>query len=128
MPVKASEKQGPKSAIAEVHDDFDYMKASYFLEDLDVEADLKAADKDLSPKSAHHAMGLEAHEYQASDEEDPNSHSPKKEEYGKTEEEQRKGLWRSIFGYFRGPRHNKPNKAAAEEKESKSVKDIKEQT
>ena len=92
-----------------------------------MEADLKAAEKDSSPKSAHHAMGLEAHDYQASDEEDPNGHSPKKEEYGKTEEEQRKGLWRSIFGYFRGPRHgSKPNKAA-EEKESKSVKDVKEQ-
>ena len=123
--MRASEKHGPKSAMAEVHDDDDYMKASYFLEDLDVEADLKAADKVDSPKSAHHAMGLEAHEYQASDEEDPSS--PKKEEYGKTEEEQRKGLWRSIFGYFRGPRHgSKPNKAAAEEKESKSVKDVKE--
>ena len=84
--MRTSERHGPKSAVAEVHDDLDYMKASYFLEDLDLEADLKAADKDISPKSAHHAMGLEAHEYQASDEEDPN-HSPKKEEYGKTEEE-----------------------------------------
>ena len=75
------------------------MKASYFLEDFDMQ-DLKDNEANTSPKSAHHAMGLEAAEYPT--ELEPNS--PNKEDYGQTEEEQRKGLWRSIFGYFRGPK------------------------
>ena len=45
-------------------------------------------------------MGLEAAGYQS----DGELNSPDKGQYGNTEEEQRKGLWRSIFGYFRGPK------------------------
>ena len=35
---------------------------------------------------------------------DSDGEEQKIEDFGETAEEQRKGLWRSIFGYFRGPR------------------------
>ena len=72
------------------------------LEDLDIKHDMK---KGSSPKSAHHAMGLEAADYCSLD---GDAASPKKQDYGDSEEAQRKGLWRSIFGYFRGPKDQKP--------------------
>jgi len=89
------------------------MKGGYFLEDLDIDE----KEKHDSPKSAHHAMGLEAADYNSDDE----KISPDKEQYGNTEEEQRKGLWRSIFGYFRGPR--KLSSKPLPEADSKSVKE-----
>ena len=66
------------------------------LENLYIEDDIKKGTNS-SPKSAHHAMGLEAADYDG-------SLDNKKQDYGDSEEEQRKGLWRSIFGYFRGPK------------------------
>ena len=109
--MKSTGLKGPKSALADVHDLDDYMKGGYFLEDLDIEQNAKQHD---SPKSAHHAMGLEAAGYQS----DGELNSPDKGQYGNTEEEQRKGLWRSIFGYFRGPK-----KQPQPELDSKSVKE-----
>ena len=49
-------------------------------------------------------MGLEAqgHPYDDFDISYPDGLN--KKDFGASEEEQRKGLWRSIFGYFRGPR------------------------
>ena len=79
------------------------MKGGYFLEDFDIDIEKNPKQHD-SPKSAHHAMGLEAHHDEDDEEGNGDLNSPTKEEYGKTEEEQRKGLWRSIFGYFRGPK------------------------
>lgn len=67
------------------------------LEDLDMMGhNINLKGNKSSPKSAHHAMGLEAYGIEESDQ--------KAEDYGDTEEDQRKGLWRSIFGYFRGPK------------------------
>ena len=65
-----------------------------------------------SPKSAHHAMGLESAHY-----DDYDHDSKKLKNDSENEDEQRKGLWRSIFGYFRGP-----NKKAQNKEESKSLK------
>ena len=74
-----------------------------------------------SPKSAHHAMGLEAANYHSDGEE---MVSPSKAvDFGTTEEEQRKGLWKSIFGYFRGPKKG-GNLQNAIEPDSRSVKEI----
>ena len=52
-----------------------------------------------SPKSAHNPIAKDA--FIGSDGDSSNEN---KEAYGDTVEEQRKGLWRSIFGYFRGPK------------------------
>ena len=38
----------------------------------------------------------------------------KQNEFGATEEEQKKGFLRSIFGYFRGPRKGGEKSAAAD--------------
>jgi hypothetical protein len=72
------------------------------LENFDI--DYKGVKASSSPKSAHHAMGLEAADFDEEFMRDSDERSPQKENYGETEEEQRKGLWRSIFGYFRGPK------------------------
>ena len=48
-------------------------------------------------------MGLES-AYYDNGSLDEDGYQPKKQDYGDSEEEQRKGLWRSIFGYFRGPK------------------------
>ena len=64
----------------------------YFLEDLD---NKKA--KRSSPRSAH---PYQVNNFR-SDEDDTDS-------FGDIPEQQRKGLWKSIFGYFRGPGRN-PN-------------------
>ena len=56
------------------------MKGGYFLEDFDNELEAK----NDSPKSAHHAMGLEAADYNTDEE---GQRSPNKEDYGNTEEE-----------------------------------------
>jgi len=90
------------------------------LEDFDIDDGTKRGVKaPSSPKSAHHAMGLEAADYDEEFMLDGDDHTPQKQDYGETEEEQRKGLWRSIFGYFRGPKmQSKPIDS------SKSVKDV----
>ena len=62
-------------------------------------------------------MGLES-AYYNNGSLDEDGYQPKKQDYGDSEEEQRKGLWRSIFGYFRGPK-----KAGQQQnEESKSLK------
>ena len=91
-----------------MHDeDEDFEKGGYFLQELDeIDQDLKkVGDQEAvsSPKSANHAMGLEAHDL-IDEGVDEGVEELKREDFGNTEEEQRKGLWRSIFGYFRGPR------------------------
>lgn len=57
-----------------------------------------------SPKSAHNPIHKDA--FIGSDGDSSNEN---KDNFGETVEEQRKGLWRSIFGYFRGP--NKDSKS-----------------
>ena len=60
-------------------------------------------------------MGLEAAGYNT-DEEEP---SPLLKEELDVDEQQRKGLFRTLFGYFRGSKKNPQN-----ELDSRSVKDI----
>ena len=56
------------------------------MEDLDNAHQRK---KVKSPKSAHNNFNL--------------AESDENDSFGDIPEEQRKGLWKSIFGYFRGP-------------------------
>lgn len=107
--VGGGKEKGPKSVASREQDDEDYKNRNYFMSDIDIDKQRKKANNS-SPKSAHHAMGLEAVDFDSQD-----GRSPQKEDFGETEEEQRKGLWRSIFGYFRGPNQTT---------ESKSVKAV----
>ena len=97
--AKDSVAGGPRS-------DPDLKNGSQLLEDFEIGDSLrmKANKHNSSPKSAHHAMGLEAAHFNEDLINNEDGRSPKKEDFGKTVEEQRKGLWRSIFGYFRGPK------------------------
>ena len=61
---------------------------------VDIQDDIKKGTNS-SPKSAHHAMGLEY---------DGGVGGAGGAGADSDEDEQRKGLWRSIFGYFRGPK------------------------
>ena len=63
------------------------------MEDLDHDRNKKKA-KNSSPRSAHYAM----QDFNLGEDED--------DSFGDVPEEQRKGLWKSIFGYFRGPGRN----------------------
>ena len=67
---------------------------------VDIQDEIKKGTNS-SPKSAHHAMGLESAHYDNYD--DDQLPSKKLKNDSDNEDEQRKGLWRSIFGYFRGP-------------------------
>ena len=104
--------------MADVNEGDEYMKGTYFLEDLDMDDIKNSKEQPSSPKSAHHAMGLEAADYPDIESQEI---SPNKEDFGETEEEQRKGLWRSIFGYFRGPKKGVKMPAI----DAKSVKEVK---
>ena len=69
-------------------------------------------------------MGLESAYYDdaGSLDEDGGYQLPKKkQDFGDSEEEQRKGLWRSIFGYFRGPK-KAGQQLLQNHEESKSLK------
>ena len=55
------QKQGPKSG----HDAAEYKNGSHMLDELDIDDDIKKGTNS-SPKSAHHAMGLEAADYNGS--------------------------------------------------------------
>ena len=97
LPSK-DQKVGPRSGH-----DVNEFKPGVSLEDFDMTPNTK--DKhNSSPKSAHHAMGAGHFEDLIDDDKIQLQVSPKKEDYGETVEEQRKGLWRSIFTYFRGPK------------------------
>ena len=88
----------------------------FFDGNLDRDYAIKKKNAISSPKSAHNPLKTKdvlLEYYQDSDEED-------KEDFGQTPEEQRKGLWRSIFGYFRGAQ-NDPD---IQKVDSKSQKDI----
>lgn len=82
---------GSKSAAGdiEIHDQEDPTVGGYFLQDLDQAK--KKRKTCSSPRSAHYAMN------------DFNSEEDEADSFGDIPEEQRKGLWKSIFGYFRGP-------------------------
>ena len=75
----------------------------HLLEDLDIDQDIKKGAQ--SPKSAHHAMGLEAGDFYGCESDGGGAgNSSDQQRQEEAEEEERKGLWRSIVGYFRGPR------------------------
>jgi len=57
--------KGPKSVADGVQDDEEY-KGSYFMGEMDIDQDMKKANNS-SPKSAHHAMGLEAAGFNSED-------------------------------------------------------------
>lgn len=82
----------------------------------------KGSKHNSSPKSAHHAMGLEADHFNEDFmNKDINGGGIKKEDFGETVEEQRKGLWRSIFGYFRGPKKTEVQIGTSAAKSDKPV-------
>ena len=90
---------GPRSG----HDVNEFKNYSVGLEDfVDQNKKTKGSKNNSSPKSAHHSRGAGLFKDDLINDAD-DQRSPKKEDFGGTVEEQRKGLWRSIFGYFRGP-------------------------
>ena len=105
---KALQRTASKSAAGQNNEDYmdAYMaREDYFGDQLKKEAS--------SPKSAHNPMHKDA--LIGSDDD---SSQERKENFGETAEEQRKGLWRSIFGYFRGPKNK--DKTQADSKSAKN--------